>query len=141
MISSADLTSVCRFFFSNRDPDKVAYEVVSGEYTIDDTPGLDTARDTRIPKILKAKRVFIDFIAEIEASSKKSLQSEEVEVVVDENDISSPSAQSVNNSFRKVNFLDKFHDSQAIGTLFRMMEDEEKFASPENLKVPSFYNG
>ncbi len=51
------------FFFSNRDREILLYELVSGEYTIDDRPGLDNSESTKNMKMIKSKRKFVDFIA------------------------------------------------------------------------------
>jgi uncharacterized protein with NRDE domain/predicted CopG family antitoxin len=120
------------YFFSNRDPDKVAYEVVHGEYTIDDTPGLDTSKDTQFPKLLKGKRTFIDFIANIELRSDH-IDNQPAEQSVTELQDGEISSRPSRSSY--------VYDSNALNTFFRILEDEERFARPEGGRVPPGYNG
>jgi uncharacterized protein with NRDE domain len=136
------------FFFSNRDPERLLYELVSGEYTIDDTPGLDNSESTKNMKMIKSKRKFVDFIAGMTADLRKDGNIYKWQRIGNEDNmeehfvelkklISNPTANK-----EAINLIQRrYYSSNSIRTLFNILEDDEKFERNPEAQYSSMYDG
>jgi hypothetical protein len=53
-----------RYFYCNKDEEKALYELVQGEYVMDDTPGIDNAQ-TKKDKLYNYKPAFMNSISKL----------------------------------------------------------------------------